>query len=177
MTILLFGVSNVGKSTVGKLLTHKLNFAFFDLDDEIKKKYDITLEEFISTDTLQERDEKRCHLLRTLVKKFGNKVIAVTPLSYADAIIPIISSLDVIFIELIDTPENIFERLVFSDENDVIYKDDDYKNAHKAYCLADIQDDLSWYGSVYQNITNKFFVNGKLPEEVANEIIHLYHLA
>ncbi len=98
---------------------------FFDLDDEIKKKYDITLEEFISTDTLQERDEKRCHLLRTLVKKFGNKVIAVTPLSYVDAIIPIISSPDVIFIELIDTPENIFERLVFSDENDVNYKDDD----------------------------------------------------
>lgn len=23
----------------------------------------------------------------------------------------------------------------------------------------------------------KFFVDGKLPEEVANEIIHLYHLA
>ncbi len=29
MTILLFGVSNVGKSTVGELLAHKLNFAFF----------------------------------------------------------------------------------------------------------------------------------------------------
>lgn len=147
------------------------------MDDEIKKKYDITLEEFISTDTLQERDEKRCHLLRTLVNKFGNKVIAVTPLSYADDIIPIISSPDVIFIELTDTPENIFERLVFSDENDVIYKDDDYKNAHKDYYLADIQADLSWYGSIYPNITNKFFVDGKLPEEVANEIIHLYHLA
>lgn len=105
------------------------------------------------------------------------RLMKITPLSYADAIIPIISSPDVIFIELIDTPENIFERLVFSDENHVIYKDDDYKNAHKAYYLADIQDDLSWYGSVYQNITNKFFVDGKLPEEVANEIIHLYHLA
>ena len=29
MTILLFGVSNVGKSTVGELFAHKLNFAFF----------------------------------------------------------------------------------------------------------------------------------------------------
>ena len=37
MTILLFGVSNVGKSTIGELLAHKLNFSFFDLDDEIKK--------------------------------------------------------------------------------------------------------------------------------------------
>lgn len=41
------------------------------------------------------------------------------------------------------TPENIFKRLVFSDENDVIYKDDDYKNAHKDHYLADIQEDLS----------------------------------
>lgn len=176
MTILLFGVSNVGKSTIGELLANKLNFAFFDLDDEIKKKYDITLEEFISTGSLQERDKKRCRLLRTLVKKSGSKVIAVTPLSYAGAIIPIISSPDVFSIELTDTPENIFERLVFSDENDVIYKDDDYKNAHKSHYLADIQKDLSWYASVYQNITNKFFVNGKLPEEVANKIVHLYHL-
>lgn len=37
MTILLFGVSNVGKSTVGKLLTHKLNFAFFDLTMKLRK--------------------------------------------------------------------------------------------------------------------------------------------
>ena len=177
MTILLFGVSNVGKSTIGELLAHKLNFDFFDLDDEIRKKYNITLEEFVSTDTLQERDKKRCRLLRTLVNKFGNKVIAVTPLSYAGAIIPIISSPDVFSIELTDTPENIFKRLVFSDENDVIYKDDDYKNAHKDHYLADIQEDLSWYGSVYQNITNKFFVDGKLPEKVADEIILLYHLA
>ena len=177
MTILLFGVSNVGKSTIGELLAHKLNFSFFDLDDEIKKKYDITLEEFVSTGSLQERDKKRGRLLRTLVKKTGNKVIAVTPLSYAGAIIPIISSQDVFSIELTDTPENIFERLVFSDENDVIYKDDDYKNSRKSHYLADIQEDLLWYGSVYQNITNKFFVNGKLPEEVTDEIVHLYHLA
>lgn len=150
---------------------------FFDLDDEIKKKYNITLEKFVSTDTLQERDKKRCRLLRTLVNKSENKVIAVTPLSYAGAIIPIISSPDVCSIELTDTPENIFKRLVFSDENDVMYKDDNYKNAHKDYYLADIQADLSWYGSIYQNITNKFFIDGKLPEEVTDEIIHFYHLA
>lgn len=116
------------------------------------------MEEFVSTGSLQERDKKRCRLLRTLVKKTGNKVIAVTPLSYAGAIIPIISSQDVFSIELTDTPENIFERLVFSDENDVIYKDDDYKNSRKSHYLADIQEDLLWYGSVYQNITNKFLL-------------------
>lgn len=147
------------------------------MDDEIKQEYNITLEEFVSTDTLQERDKKRCCLLRTLVNKFGDKLIAVTPLSYVGAIIPIISSPDVLSIELIDTPQNIFIRLVFSDENDVIYKYDDYKNAHKDHYLADIQEDLSWYGSVYQNITNNFLIDDNLPEKVADEIIYLYHLA
>lgn len=142
MTILLFGISNVGKSAVGELLAPKLNFTFFDLDDEIKKKCNVTLEEFVSTGSLQERDKKRCRLLRTLVKKPENKVIAVTPLSYAGAIIPIITSTDVLSIELTDTPENIFERLVFSDENDVIYKVDDYKNARKDHYLADILEDF-----------------------------------
>ena len=69
MTILLFGVSNVGKSTVGELLAHKLNFDFYDLDDEIKKKFNVSLEQFVSTGSLQERDKKRCRHLRTLVKK------------------------------------------------------------------------------------------------------------
>ena len=176
MTILLFGVSNVGKSTIGELIAHKLNFDFYDLDTEIKKKYHITLEEFVSTGSLRERDQKRCQLLRTLVKKSGNKVIAVTPLSYAGAIVPIINSSEVFSIELIDTPENIFSRLVFSNENDIIYRDDDYKNAHKEYYLSEIQKDLVWYGSVYQNITNKFFINGKTPLAVTEEIIHMYHL-
>lgn len=177
MTILLFGVSNVGKSTVGELLAHKLNFDFYDLDDEIKKKYRTSLEKFVSTGSLQERDKKRCRLLRTIVKRPENKVIAVTPLSYAGGIVPIINSSEVISIELTDTPENIFARLVFSDENDIIYQDDDYKNKHKDHYLKEIQEDLAWYGSVYQNILNKFFINGKTPTEVTDKIVQLYHLA
>lgn len=176
MNILLFGISNVGKSVVGKLIADKLNIDFYDLDDEIKKKYNVTLEEFVSTGSLQERDKKRCQLLRTLVKKPGSKVIAVTPLSYAGPIVPIINSKDVLSIELTDTPENIFDRLIFSDENDMIYTDDDYKNEHKEHYMNELYEDLIWYGSVYKNISNKFFVNAKLPEEVATDIIAIYHL-
>lgn len=44
--ILLFGISNVGKTTVGELLSKKMKYTFFDLDEEIKKYYNTTLEEF-----------------------------------------------------------------------------------------------------------------------------------
>ncbi|MFV0341973.1 MAG: shikimate kinase, partial [Anaerocolumna sp.] len=37
MKILLFGVSNVGKSITGELLAHRLGYDFYDLDEEIKK--------------------------------------------------------------------------------------------------------------------------------------------
>lgn len=36
MIILIFGISNVGKTEIGKKLAEKLNYSFFDLDDETK---------------------------------------------------------------------------------------------------------------------------------------------
>ncbi len=49
MKILLFGVSNVGKSTVGRLPAERLGFGFADLDEEIKKHLEMSLEEFVHT--------------------------------------------------------------------------------------------------------------------------------
>ena len=37
MKICLFGVSNVGKTTVGKLLAERLDIKFVDVDEEVKK--------------------------------------------------------------------------------------------------------------------------------------------
>lgn len=176
MNILLFGISNVGKSVSGKLLADYLGYKFLDLDDETKKDQNTTLEIFVSTGTLQERDALRCHILNSLVAKPGNKVIAVTPLSYPDTIRYLFSSPDAICIELTDSPENIFNRLVFSDENDVVYTDDAYKNQHKEYYLKEIMADLDWYGAVYSDIKNKFNISGMMPEEAVSKMADRFHL-
>ncbi|MGM9940510.1 MAG: shikimate kinase [Bulleidia sp.] len=39
MKILLFGVSNVGKTTVGRALAEEMGYLFFDLDEVIEEKY------------------------------------------------------------------------------------------------------------------------------------------
>lgn len=39
MTILLFGVSNVGKTAIGEKLVQCLGYVFYDLDEEVKKYY------------------------------------------------------------------------------------------------------------------------------------------
>lgn len=175
MNILLFGLSNVGKSVSGKLLAVHLNYTFYDLDDEVKKDQHTTLGKFVSTGTLLERDSVRCRILNHIVCKPGNKVVAVAPLSYTKEIQYLFSSPDVICIELTDTKENIFNRLVFSDENDVIYKDDDYKEQHRDHYLYEIQADLNWYGSVYSDIKNRFNIAGMPDEKAVAEMIDQFH--
>lgn len=95
-----------------------------------------------------------------------NLVFAVTPISYTDNFKTRIIADDILPIELYDTPENIFSRLVFRDESDNVYTDDDYKEEHRDYYLEDIKADLDWYGAIYAEIgiQNRVFINNDLPE-------------
>jgi len=176
MNILLFGVSNIGKTTVGKILAGLLDYDFFDIDEEVKSELSTTLEEFVSTGSLYERDQFRCDILHSLLLINSNKVIAVTPLSYMENIIPLLSRDDVLAIELTDSTDNIFDRLVFSDENDVIYTDDEYKNAHAEHYLSEIAEDIKWYGSVYRVLQNHFEISGRSAEETALALIKKYRM-
>lgn len=176
MNILLFGISNVGKSATGKMLASCLKCHFYDLDEEVKKKLGITLEEFVSTGTLADRDSVRCSVIHSLISIPSDKIIAVSPLSYIHPIQNVFSAANVFAIELTDSAENIFERLVFSDKKDNIYTDVDYKNRYRDYYLNDIREDLEWYGSVYSAVKHKFDMNGKGLVDVTEELIKRYHL-
>ena len=112
MKILLFGVSNVGKSTVGKLLAERLGFDFVDLDEEIKKRMEISLEEFVNTANLRWRDQKRGSIIKKIVKLEENIVLAVTPISYAENFKTRIIADDILLIELYDPPEKVVDRII-----------------------------------------------------------------
>ena len=176
MKILLFGVSNVGKTTTGKLLAKKLGIPFFDLDEEVKKSLGMSLEEFTHTGDLRWRDQQRGKIIKRIIKSEENLVAAITPISYSENFKNRIIADDVLLIELYDTVENIFSRLVFSDENDNVYIDDAYKNAHKNYYMEEIQADLDWYGEVNARIgiKNRVFINNDSPEKVVDRIVEEY---
>ena len=177
MNILLFGISNVGKTVTGGLLAQRLGYDFYDLDEEVKKYLNTTLEFFVTNGTLRERDIIRCEVINTLISDTsGNKVIAITPLSYMQTILSLLSSSDIFPIVLTDTVESIFDRLVFSDENDAIYTDDDYKNKHRNHYLLEISKDLIWYDSIYTDIKYHFHMLGRLPKDVVDALIIEYHL-
>ena len=175
MNILLLGVSCVGKSSTGKILAEKLGYAFYDMDEEIKKKHHITLEEFVNTGTLKQRDKKRGNLLRELLRKPKNKVIAVTSIAYKEYIDWIKYREDVFVVELTDSAENIYDRLVFSDENDVIYRDDAYRDERRDYYLQSIIDDQLFYAKTcYYLAKYRVDVNNDPQEIVAEKILQLY---
>jgi len=83
-----------------------------------------------------------------------------------------------LLIELCDSPENIFSRLVFSDEEDNLYIDLQYKNEHKEYYMNEIREDIHWYGQIFDKIgvKNKFAMNNDGPEKVVSRLIKEYGL-
>ncbi len=105
-----------------------------------------------------------------------NTVVAVTPMCYSICFNKYLKRDDVLAIELQDIPESVFDRLVFSDENDRVYRDDEYRDAHAAYYLNDIKEDITFYKRSFSKITNKYQMNHRSPEEVVKGLIETYGL-
>ncbi len=177
MKILLFGMSCVGKTTTGKLLSERLGCAFYDLDNEVKIRKGTTIEDFVNTTPLRERDRIRGEIITDILKKDEDLVFAVTPMTYTESFADAVRAGGIILIELSDTPYHIFQRLVFSDKNDTIYSDEKYKNAHKTHYMREIRGDLDYYGKIYSSLgAGRFNINNDPPETVVERIIKDYSL-
>ena len=147
MKILIFGVSCVGKSTVGNLLSKKINYKFYDLDEETVKYCNMSIDMFIEFyDSRIERDSIREEILSNIIENESNMVVAVPPILYNDYINDVIEQEDIIALELQDSVDNIFSRLIFTDENGKTLTDSEkYKNKHKNHYLNEIKEDIEFY--------------------------------
>lgn len=139
----------------------------------------MTLEEFVHIENLRWRDQKRGRIIKKILSKEENMVFVISPISYTDNFGKRITEDNILSIELVDTPANIFDRLVFSDTDDTIYKDDDYKNQCRDYYMSDIKADLEWYGNVYSKIgvKNRFEINNDSPKTAVKRLIKEYGLS
>lgn len=171
--ILLFGISNVGKTTVGELLSKKMKYTFFDLDEEIKKYYNTTLEEFQKLFPYENAQKKGAVIKNIILKNNKNIIIAVSPIYYSVNFNYLLKKENVLAIELQDTPNNIFDRLLFSDENDNVYFDDEYKNENKSHYIKEIKKDITYYKRAFSKIEFKYFINGKTAKEVSDDLYKL----
>ncbi len=171
MKILLFGVTNVGKSTIGKKLSKKMQYEFDDLDEEIKRRYG-RIDDFQAEYPYHyERHKKRGEILKDIINKYDdNVIIAVSPIYYARFFNKTISDEKILAIELKDKSENILKRLVYADENDKIHKIKIKNKEEEIYYLREIQEDRTYYTRIAQKIKNKFDINGKTANEATEEL-------
>ena len=119
---------------------------------------------------------ERCVIKGKILKKIVNDngddmVIAVSPIYYARNFNYLLQQEGVIAVELQDTEEHIFERLVFSDENDNIYRDDEYKEEHKDYYMKEIHEDIMCMKRAFKKIQWKYFIDNKSIEQVSEELM------
>lgn len=123
MKLLIWGVSNVGKTTIGKELAKRLNCKFYDIDDEIVNVYGSidNFQEIFSND-YDRFDEKEEIMIDIINKENGNFIMAVSPIFSAPVIENILFT-NTISIEIIDTPEAIYDRLIFEGVDASDYKE------------------------------------------------------
>ena len=171
MKILLFGITNVGKTTIGKLLSEKLNYEFDDLDEEIKRRYG-------KIDTFRnkypwtyERHKERGKILSDIVNKYDdNVVIAVSSIFYVRCFSKLLENENILAIELQDKPENILKRLVYADEDDNVFPLEITTEEARKYYLSEVIKDITFFKRTYAKITNKFDMNGEDPETVTDRL-------
>ena len=146
MKILIWGISNVGKTTIGKKLAKKINYKFYDIDDEIIKMYG-------SIDLFQEKfpddsrfDIKKLIMLNIIENGENNFIMAVSPI-FSNSIVEELLMTNTKSIEIIDTPEAIYDRLILEGEDAL-----EYKTKHKKHYMRTIKwDQLSSYNE-FKNI-------------------------
>lgn len=174
MIVLLFGISGVGKTAIGEKLAQKLDYDFADLDAEIIRQYQ-SIDKFQQVYPFQdERYKEKGRMLKELMlNAAGDTVIAVSPIFYAGSFNRLLDWENVLAIELQNTPEHIFEHLVFSDEDDNVYEDEDCKQTHKKEYIREIKKDITYVKKTFKKIEHKYFIDSQSADEAADSLCAL----
>jgi len=171
MIVALFGVICVGKTTIGRIISERLGFKFFDLDAEIKSFYDDTLTNIYSDCICRNAiDKKKAVVLKNVLNRCGEKaIIAISPIYYTMEYKHMFIHRGVLSIVLQDTPENIADRMVDTDDNDIIIEN---RESDRKEDIKDIKYFISRYKSAYRKIPCHYHINGKSASEAADDIIN-----
>ncbi len=179
IAVLFFGSSNIGKSVTGERLAKRLSWDFEDIDDRLRTDYHIRPAAFIKNYSRPQRDEIRTNLVRERIEQARKEqkpvVIAVPPITYMHGMDEILKADDVFAADLIDREENIFDRLVFTDDEDRLLPDaDEYKMKHRTYYMHEIREDQKFFHEIYEEVMPTLDMDGRNPEQVVDYFLELF---
>ena len=179
IAVLFFGATNIGKSVTGERLAKRLSWDFEDIDDRLRTDYHIRPAAFIRNYSRPQRDEIRTKLVRDRIeqarKEQKSVVIAVPPITYMHGMDEILKADDVFAADLIDREENIFDRLVFTDDEDRLLPDaDEYKMKHRTYYMHEIREDQKFFHEIHEEVMPTLDMDGRNPEQVVDYFLELF---
>jgi shikimate kinase len=170
MIFAFFGVTCVGKTTIGEIIAESLGYEFYDLDAEIKLFYNDTLTNIYKDCMIKhDIDKKKAAVLQSILNKCSdNAIIAISPIYYTQMYKLMFTKKAVFSIVLEDTPENIADRMIYTDDNDVIIEN---QESDRKEVIRDIRYFISHYKNAYNKIQCHYQLNGKSAAEAAEGII------
>jgi shikimate kinase len=148
--ILLTGVSCVGKTTIGNILASRLGYLFFDLDAEIERHFDTSIERLQARFLTDYSYRKACSVvLKKIVADNGDCVVALPPSGLRDAYLRIIRKTDCVKVAIEDKAENILERITFYDVDSKRIEKHLTAGEKRAY-LKEIKKDITYFKKSHQ---------------------------
>lgn len=161
MKLLIWGVSNIGKTTIWKELSKKLNCKFYDVDDEIIDIYgSINNFQKIFPNDYDRFDEKEELMMNIIYTENKNFIMAVSPI-FSSSVVDELLDTDTISIEIIDTPGAIYDRLILEGDDAL-----EYKERYKEHYMQEIKRDQVASFNELKDIPKVYIDNQTINEAV-----------
>jgi shikimate kinase len=169
MIVALFGITCVGKTTIGKMIAQELGYVFFDLDAEMKLFYNDTITNIQRGCIGDALDEKKARVLKSILDRCGDRtIISMSPIYYTNKYKQIFKNSKVLSIVLQDSPENIADRMIDTDEDDNVLEN---SKRDRKTDIRDIKYFITRYKKAFERIKYKYDIAGKEASVAAHEII------
>ena len=173
MHILLTGISCVGKTTIGKKMSKKLDINFYDLDNEIEKYFKTSIERlqnrFLTMHSFRNEASKALANLLTRTKR-SNNIIALPPSGLMGGYFRVIKKYKHISIFIYDKPENIVKRLRFYDIDSNPIEKVVNKKEEKLY-LREIKKDYTYFRPSHKKANIQVDITNLKITQAAQKII------
>ena len=172
MRIFLTGVGCVGKTVIGKKMGELLGVRFFDLDDEVERFFETSIERlqnrFLTIHSFRNEAAKALvHLLGRPESR--DCVIALPPSGLMGGYLRAVKKANGITVVVTDKPENILARIRFYDiDSRPIEKKLTPKE--KKLHLREIKKDITYFRTSYQRATLQVDISGLNADQAARKV-------
>jgi len=173
MRVFITGVSDVGKTTIGKTVAELLGVKFFDLDEEVESFFGTSIERlqkrFITIRGYREAASKAlAHLLSR--PDSSDSVIALPPSGLMGGYLRVIKKSTGTIIALTDKPESIAKRVTFYDiDSNPIVKT--LTSNEKNLLLREIKKDITYFGKTYKRAHLQVDISELTIEQSADKVL------